>query len=142
ASPGAGPVSAPMSSRPLRAALCGAVLLSLPAIFPVLACSSNQVVSSSASSSGTSAPPSAQPASSTFFSKTTQGVRIEIDYAAGAEPFQGNVKDFGDPWELFRLNASAIFDGKKPVTLPTTLAKMEKLADVPAKNFSNKDLLD
>ncbi|HSO32315.1 MAG TPA: hypothetical protein VLT33_07365 [Labilithrix sp.] len=126
-----------MSPRYLQAALCGTLLFS-----SVLSCSSTETKSSSASSSGTpDTPPSTQPPVTTLFTKEIQAVKIEIDYAPGAEPFQGDVKKFGDPWSLLRTNALAIFDGKKTVSFPTTLAKMEKLDDVAAKNFSNADLV-
>lgn len=126
-----------MLPRSLRAALCGALLTSC-----IASCSSTESAPSSASSSGTPVtPPSTQPPVTTLFSKTIESVTIEIDYAPGAEPFQGSVKDFGDPWTLLRSNAAAIFDGKKTVTFPRTLAKMEKLEDVTAKSFTNKDLL-
>jgi len=133
-----------MSPRSSRAACCGALLLStLACAAGVASCSSKETPATSASSSGTSGtPPSTQPPVTTLFSKTIESVTIEIDYAPGAEPFEGSVKDFGDPWNLLRANALAIFDGKKTVTFPRTLAKMERLDDVPAKNFSNKDLLD
>lgn len=124
-------------SRPVRAALLGCVAL-------FLSCSSKETTSSSASSSGASGttPPNAQPPVTTLFSKAIESVTVEIAYAAGAEPYAGTLKDFGDPWSLFRVNALSVFDGKKKVTVPTTLARMAKLEDVPAKNFTNKDLLD
>jgi hypothetical protein len=68
-------------------------------------------------------------------------VTVEIDYAPGAELYIGTLKDFGDPWELFRSNALAIFDGKKTLSFPRTLAKMEALPDVIATSFTNADLL-
>jgi hypothetical protein len=124
-----------MSPRFLCAAFCGALFL--------LSCSSKTTTPPSTSSPGNpETPPTTQPAVTTLFAKTIESVTIEIDYAPGAEPFQGDVKKFGDPWSLFRTNALAIFDGKKKVTFPSTLAKMEKLDDVPAKNFSSKDLQD
>jgi hypothetical protein len=128
-----------MSPRSFRAAFCGALLA------PLLSCGSTTTTHTPAPGSGTPTDPppvSTQPTVTTLFSKEVTSVIIEIDYAPGAEPFQGEVKKFGDPWSLLRTNALVIFDGKKKVTLPTTLAKMEKLDDVPAKNFSNKDLQD
>jgi hypothetical protein len=81
-----------------------------------------------------------QPPATKLFSKSITNVIIEIDYAPGAEPYVGTVKNFGDPWDLFNANALAIFDGKKKVTFPRTLAKMEKLDDVTPKNFTNADI--
>jgi hypothetical protein len=99
-------------------------------------------VGSNAASGGSSGTPaSSQPSAATLFSKAVTSVTIEIDYAPGAEPYVGTLKDFGDPWQLFQANALAIFDGKKTLSFPRTLAKMEALPDVTAKSFSNQDLL-
>jgi hypothetical protein len=107
-----------------------------------LSCSSSTTSGSNGSSGSSGGPVSTQPPVTTLFAPAVTSVTIEIDYAAGAEPYVGMVKDFGDPWDLFQANVLAIFDGKKTVSFPRTLAKMERLDDVPAKNFSNKDLLD
>jgi hypothetical protein len=77
----------------------------------------------------------------TLFARSVTRVAVEIDYAAGAEPYVGSLKDFGDPWRLFNGNALAIFDGKKTLTFPKTLAAMEKLTDVSARSFSRQDIL-
>lgn len=127
-----------MSPRSLQAALCGTLLF---ASLSSASCSSTTSTTSSSTSGAPVPPPSTQPPVTTLFTKGVEQVKIEIDYAPGAEPFQGEVKKFGDPWSLFRTNALAIFDGKKTVVFPSTLAKMEKLDDVPAKNFSNADLI-
>ena len=87
------------------------------------------------------APSSGQPPVSTLFSKSIASVTIEIDYAPGAEPYVGSVKDFGDPWNLFNANSLAVFDGKKKVDFPRTLAKMEKLDDVTAATYTTADIL-
>lgn len=127
-----------MSPRILGTAVLASLLLA-----PVLAlssCSSDKS-SSSGSTAADAAPTSSQPPVTTLFSKSITSVTVEIDYAPGAEPYVGTLKDFGDPWSLFKGNSLAIFDGKKTVTFPKTLAKMEKLDDVPAKSFSNQDIL-
>lgn len=105
-------------------------------------CSSSSDSSSGSSGATDAGGSSGQRPTTTLFAASIKTVTIEIDYAVGAEPYVGVVKDFGDPWNLFNANALAIFDGKKKVTFPRTIAKMEKLADVPAKNFSNKDILE
>ena len=125
-----------MSSRSLGIALAGVL-----ASFLFFSCSSTTDSSSGGAGADGGAPPSSQPPVTTLFSPAITSVTIEIDYAAGAEPYQGNMKDFGDPWDLFKVNALAIFDGKKSVAFPRTLAKMEKLDDVEAKNYSSADIL-
>jgi hypothetical protein len=110
-------------------------------LFLLAACSSTSSVSNGASGSVASTPASSQPSAATLFSRAVTSVTVEIDYAPGAEPYIGTLKDFGDPWELFRSNALAIFDGKKTLSFPRTLAKMEALPDVTAKSFTNEDLL-
>jgi len=120
-----------MSLRSSRIALIFGSLL--------VACSSNTVVATPPAGDG-GGPASTQPPVTTLFSKSYTNVTIEIDYAPGAEPYVGTVKDFGDPWSLFNANVLAIFDGKKKVTFPRTLASMEKLADVTAKTFTTDDI--
>src|SRR5687767_11516197 len=53
-----------------------------------------------------------QPAPPVLFAPTTKRVVVEIDYAPGAEPFEGSSGTYADPWKLFRDNANAIFDRK------------------------------
>ncbi len=87
------------------------------------------------------APASDQPPATTTFSKAITSVTVEIDYGPGAEPYVGPVKDFGDPWNFFNTNVLAIFDGKKTVSFPRTLAKMEKLDDVTAATYTTSDIV-
>jgi hypothetical protein len=116
-------------------ALAAAVLLS---------CSSSGGSStSSSSSSGSSG--SAQPGEPNgpqLFSSAVEHVVIETAYVPGAEPYVGKQGDFADIWSLFRANALTVFDGKKDVTLPTTLPMMEKLDDVPAGDMSKEQILE
>src|SRR5262245_33880438 len=51
-----------------------------------------------------------QPSAPTLLSPRTKRVVIEIDYARGAEPFEGSPDTYPDPWKLFRDNANALFD--------------------------------
>lgn len=111
------------------------------ALSSTLSCSSKDAATTG-SGADSGAPASNQPPVSTLFSKSIASITIEIDYAPGAEPYVGTVKDFGDPWNLFNANALAVFDGKKKVDFPRTLAKMEKLDDVTAATFTTKDILD
>ncbi|MDB5216594.1 MAG: Membrane metalloprotease [Myxococcaceae bacterium] len=126
-----------MSLRSWRNALVLSSLL----VVSSLACSSTQTVVPGAAGDAGGDPASTQPPVTTLFSKSITSVTVEIDYAAGAEPYIGTLKDFGDPWALFNANALAIFDGKKTVAFPRTLAKMEKLDDVTAKTFTTADIL-
>ena len=128
-----------MYSRFLALALAGVV--GSVAFGSSLSCSSEEPGTSSGATVDAGGPPSTQPPPTTLFSKSITSVTIEIDYAPGAEPYQGTLKDFGDPWALFKGNSLAIFDGKKAVSFPKTLDKMEKLGDVEAKNYSSKDIL-
>ncbi|MDB4941009.1 MAG: Membrane metalloprotease [Labilithrix sp.] len=96
--------------------------------------------SSSSGASGTSGT-AGTPASTKLFAKGVEKVVVEIDYAPGAEPFPGPVQKFGDPWLLATSNVRAIFDGKKKTEVPTTLAAMEKLGDVAAKDVTVDDIL-
>lgn len=113
----------------------------LACLAPALSCSS-KTEAAPAGTTDSGAPASSQPAVTTLFSKSITSITVEIDYAPGAEPYVGNVKDFGDPWNLFNANSLAVFDGKKKVSFPRTLAKMEKLDDVTAATYTTKDILD
>lgn len=119
-----------------------AICVGALAVLGSTSCSSTTESSSGGSVADAGPAAGTQPSPTTLFSKSITEVTIEIDYAPGAEPYVGSVKNFGDPWNLFNANVLAIFDGKKKVNFPRTLAKMEKLDDVPAKSFSNQDILD
>lgn len=108
----------------------------------------------SCSSEGTPAPASSSGTSGTtpvtetkvdptkIFNASIKKVVVEIDYAPDAAPNDATVKDFGNPWDLFRNSALAVFDGKKTLTFPEKVKDMQKLDDVAAKNYSAKDLVD
>lgn len=131
-----------MSLRSFGPSIFGVSFLATAALAGALvsSCSSSSE-SSSGSSGGTDAGSTGPRPTTTLFAASIKNVTVEIDYAVGAEPYFGTVKDFGDPWGLFDTATTTVFDGKKKVTFPRTLAKMEKLDDVPAKNFSNADIL-
>jgi hypothetical protein len=116
-------------------AFCAALLF--------LSCSSSGGSSSSSSSSGSSGSTEpAKPNGPQLFSKAITKVVIEVDFVPGAEPYTGAAGDFPDIWSVFHANVLAVFDGKKDVTLPTTLGKMGQLSDVPAGDLSKQELLD
>lgn len=82
-----------------------------------------------------------QPPASVLFSPATRRVVLEVDYAPGAEPYTGATGRLGSIWDIFRDNAAAIFDGKKEVVYPSTLAEMEQLDDVAGTRFGTADIL-
>lgn len=67
-------------------------------------------------------------------------VIVEVDYVPGAEPYVGGVRNLSDVWSLTRINMQRIYNGKS-VTVPNTLAGMEKITDVTASVFSVDDVL-
>jgi predicted Zn-dependent protease len=85
----------------------------------------------------------APPAGASLFSPAITEVAFEIDYATGAEPYTGGIGGaFGDTWELFQTNAERLFqDDGKTLTVPTTLAEMEELTDVPAGPYTADAIL-
>ncbi|MBX3189766.1 MAG: hypothetical protein KF819_22260 [Labilithrix sp.] len=128
-----------MSTRSARNTswLKASIRLASMALF-LLSCSSEPTP---AGSSGAPAA-SGKPDVTKLFARSITNVAIEIDYADGAAPAEGELKNFGPVWSLFNANVLAVFDGKKTVSFPTKVSAMEKLGDVPAKSFSNQDLLD
>lgn len=106
----------------------------------LLSCSSNTVVQQGSSGSSGGVISSDQPKADTLWSAAVTKVKIEIDYADGAEPYTDALPKFGSPWQIMQTNTFALFDGKKETTFPTTLDKMEKI-DIEAKSYSSQDLL-
>ncbi len=129
-----------MSLRSWRNALVSTSLSLLAASVLVVGCSSKETVTPAVTTTDAGGTASTQAPGTTLFAPAITNVIIEIDYAPGAEPYVGTVKDFGDPWNLFNANALAVF-GTRAVSFPRTLAKMEKLADVTAKTFTTADIL-
>ena len=68
-------------------------------------------------------------------------VRIEIDYERGKAPYTGMILGWGDSFDLSRANLDRLFAGRKTVSLPTTLAFMEDIGDVPDQELTIEDLL-
>ena len=106
----------------------------------LLSCSSNTVVQQGSSSSSGGAISNDQPKPNTLWGAAVTKVKLEIDYADGAEPYVDSISKFGSPWQIMQTNTYALFDGKKETTFPTTLAGMEKI-DIEAKNYSSAELL-
>lgn len=110
----------------------------------LLSCSSNTVVQKGpggTSSSSSGGPISeAQPTPESMWGAATKKIDIEIDYAAGAEPYTDAITKFGSPWQIMQTNMYALVDGKKDVSFPTTLDKMEKV-DIEAKSYASADIL-
>lgn len=106
-------------------------------------CSSTQEPApSSSGTSGTTPPTDTKVDPTKVFNQSIKKVVVEIDYAPDAAPNEAMVKNFGNPWDLFRNSALAVFDGKKTLTFPEKLKDMQKVDDVAAKNYSAKELLD
>lgn len=76
------------------------------------------------------------PASDDLYSPAISTIVLEVDYAAGAEPYTGGVVGFGDVWDVFANNAEALFAGAdKSFEIPRTLDQMELLPDVAGESF-------
>jgi hypothetical protein len=76
-----------------------------------------------------------------LFSRQVTEVVVEVDYQPGAEPYTGPNLD-GDTWDLFTTNAKALFDGApRTLTIPTTLAQMQRLDDVTGQDFNVNQIL-
>ncbi|MBS2014164.1 MAG: hypothetical protein JST00_14840 [Deltaproteobacteria bacterium] len=126
------------SASPLRLFARAALVSSL-----VLSCSSEKApASSSSGTSGATTPVETKIDPTKIFDRAITKVVVEIDYAPDAAPNEAAVKNFGNPWELFRNSALAVFDGKKTLSFPEKVKDMQKLDDVAAKSYSAKEILD
>lgn len=90
---------------------------------------------------GGSSGPDAPAGPRSVFDPAVTEVLVEIDYEPGAEPFTGNVIGFGDTFAITQSNIERLFAGRKSVALPTTLAGMENIGDVPDEALTVDDLL-
>jgi predicted Zn-dependent protease len=81
-----------------------------------------------------------QPSRASVYAASTKTVVIEVDYAAGAEPYTGSIRKVNDMWDIFRANAKAVFGGTKTITVPSTLAEMEKI-EVSGDTFTSEQVL-
>jgi hypothetical protein len=82
-----------------------------------------------------------QPSSSSLFAPATKRVVIEVDYAAGAEPFVGPTPTIDDPWSIVRDNVRALLGNDKELVVPSGLSEMERLDDVAVRELGQTDLL-
>jgi hypothetical protein len=83
----------------------------------------------------------AQPPLSVLFSEAVRRVTLEVDYVPGAEPYTGSTGRLGSIWEIYQDNVTALFDGKKELVYPSTLAEMERIEDVGETQFRTADIL-
>jgi hypothetical protein len=85
------------------------------------------------------APPAAPAAVSAFSAGVTRLV-IEVDYAAGAEPFTGATA--GNPWAITRTNLTRLLkEAPRELVVPDTLDQMESLADVTGETLTGDQIL-
>jgi hypothetical protein len=95
----------------------------------------------SCSCGSTPANRSDQPPASSLYGSTYSTIVIEVDYAAGMEPYTGQLFGAGDSWQLFQANAARIFEkSQKTLVIPTTLAQMERI-DVTGESFTTDQIL-
>jgi len=75
-----------------------------------------------------------------IYAKSTSQLQLEVDYQTGAEPYTGLLVSM-DTWDLFKANATALFNNQKSLSVPTTLAQMESLSDISGQNFTVEQIL-
>lgn len=84
---------------------------------------------------------SGQPDAANLYRDGIDTIGIEVDYMAGAEPYTGDVLNFGELWELFRTNAERLFEGRgKTFIVPGALSDIEQI-EVSGDAFSGADIL-
>ncbi|HEY4179461.1 MAG TPA: hypothetical protein VGM90_21605 [Kofleriaceae bacterium] len=66
---------------------------------------------------------------------------FEIDYETGKAPYTGSLLAQGDSFDLSKANLNRLFAGRKTLMLPTTLAGMEDIGNVPDEDLTTNDLL-
>ena len=76
-----------------------------------------------------------------IYARATTTLAIEVDYQTGAEPYTGTLLTM-DTWNIFRVNADALFKNQKTVQVPTTLGAMQALTDITATTFTSEQVLD
>jgi hypothetical protein len=85
---------------------------------------------------------SVQPSPDMLFSPSVTDVVLEVDYQPGAEPYTGGVATVSDVWQITRDNVTRAFmKHPKKLTIPSTLAQMESLADVSGSAFTVTQIL-
>lgn len=76
-----------------------------------------------------------------LYARATTELKLEIDYQVGADPYTGSLLSM-DTWNLFKVNANALFNNQKTLTVPTMLSQMESLNDISGNNFTAQQILD
>lgn len=76
-----------------------------------------------------------------IYARATTTLAIEVDYQTGAEPYTGTLLTM-DTWNLFKVNAAALFKSQKTLQVPTTLAEMQALSDISGTTFTSQQVLD
>jgi hypothetical protein len=76
-----------------------------------------------------------------IYARATTTLAIEVDYQTGAEPYTGTLLTM-DTWNIFGVNANALFKNQKTLQVPTTLAAMQALSDITATTFTSQQVLD
>lgn len=83
-----------------------------------------------------------QPTPRALFGPTIRRVEVEVDYAAGAEPFTGAAGRVTDVWQVLRTNLARLFQGGgRVVDVPSQLSQMERLTDVTGADFTVDQVL-
>jgi len=76
----------------------------------------------------------------TLFDGSVTSVVVEVDYAAEAEPaVSGPLTD--STWDLFEANAARLFEGVATVSIPKTLADMERMDSVIPGPYSTGEVM-
>jgi hypothetical protein len=77
-----------------------------------------------------------------LFSPQVTEVAIEVDYQVGAQPFTGDVANFGDLWQLFRANAEALFSAApKILAVDSAPEQMQPIDGIVGQDFAVDQLL-
>jgi hypothetical protein len=78
----------------------------------------------------------------TVFDAGVKRLVVEVDYAADAPPFTGDLPGFGDPWAVTTTNIGRLIQGaSRQLVVPNALASMEKLDDVTGETLTADQIL-
>jgi len=83
--------------------------------------------------------------STNLFGTGVEQVVLEVDYEAGADPFDAYPRRAGSPWDLLEDNIEALFAQSSPRTLlvPKTLSKMQPLGELSSgPDFTTSEILE
>lgn len=79
------------------------------------------------------------------FASGVSEILLEVDYAAGAEPFTRSSLITRDPWELFRVNFERVLlqgTAGRRLVYPSSLSAMQKLTDANGADFTTEQILN